>query len=538
MATLYAKNTHSWSARASSNWTLTANGTDYQTPVAGDTLEANGKTITIDANMANSGGYINTAAGGGFTVSANGIIVVTNIGLAPASTPTGTTTILTCSVASPSTVTITAGSIVGGSAASTRGVSVTGTGTTNITVVDLKSGSANSSAAVQLTSAGIVNITASGSITALGSTNEGVIYIGVAATGTLTVTAISCVPSAASSTFCIQHNAASATLNATITNEIVGGSISGSTAVYNGSSGTLNLTGSVKGGAGSNSYGAQNAGAGTFTISGSATGGDLTHGAYNSSTGTLSVGTAVGNGYGVGATAGKSAGIVGAFNLANGVLKVKKMVFGALGASPTYGCVSLISDITNSVLCYKDGGGTKELIDVANAAGVLPATTDVRYGTAYNGGSNTGTAYIPAASSVAYGVNVDATTGTAVLTAQGLVNAIQSTVPTGKTVAIGARLPDVAIGASGGLPLAADTSGRVTLAAISHTGAIIPTVSAVTGLTAANLDVAVSSRNATAPPTAAAVASQVRTELAPELGRISTCATVDTTLAAMVAYQP
>ena len=41
------------------------------------------------------------------------------------------------------------------------------------------------------------------------------------------------------------------------------------------------------------------------------------------------------------------------------------------------------------------------------------------------------------------------------------------------------------------------TSGLVTLAAVTHTGAVIPTVSAVTGLTAANLDTTVSSRIAT-----------------------------------------
>ena len=42
----------------------------------------------------------------------------------------------------------------------------------------------------------------------------------------------------------------------------------------------------------------------------------------------------------------------------------------------------------------------------------------------------------------------------------------------------------------------------VTLAAVTHTGAVIPTVSAVTGLTAANLDATVSSRLATAGYTA------------------------------------
>jgi hypothetical protein len=61
--------------------------------------------------------------------------------------------------------------------------------------------------------------------------------------------------------------------------------------------------------------------------------------------------------------------------------------------------------------------------DSANSTGfVMPAITDVRNGVAYAGTASiggsglTGTAYIPAAASVAYGVNVDATTGTACLT--------------------------------------------------------------------------------------------------------------------------
>jgi hypothetical protein len=45
------------------------------------------------------------------------------------------------------------------------------------------------------------------------------------------------------------------------------------------------------------------------------------------------------------------------------------------------------------------------------------AITDVRFGTVYASGALTGVAYIPAASSVAFGVPVDNTTGTATLTA-------------------------------------------------------------------------------------------------------------------------
>jgi hypothetical protein len=48
--------------------------------------------------------------------------------------------------------------------------------------------------------------------------------------------------------------------------------------------------------------------------------------------------------------------------------------------------------------------------------GQMPAITDVRFGTSYASGALTGSAYIPAAASVGFGVPVDNTTGTAVLT--------------------------------------------------------------------------------------------------------------------------
>jgi hypothetical protein len=58
--------------------------------------------------------------------------------------------------------------------------------------------------------------------------------------------------------------------------------------------------------------------------------------------------------------------------------------------------------------------GSKTLVDATG--GQMPAITDVRFGTSYASGALTGSAYIPAASSVAFGVPVDAGSGTAVLT--------------------------------------------------------------------------------------------------------------------------
>lgn len=64
---------------------------------------------------------------------------------------------------------------------------------------------------------------------------------------------------------------------------------------------------------------------------------------------------------------------------------------------------------------YRFGTTKKNLVD-ANASGLMPAASHVRSGTVYNGGNSTGTCAVPAAGSVALGVAVDNTTGTAVLT--------------------------------------------------------------------------------------------------------------------------
>ena len=64
--------------------------------------------------------------------------------------------------------------------------------------------------------------------------------------------------------------------------------------------------------------------------------------------------------------------------------------------------------------------------------------SDVRFGTVYASGALTGSAYIPSAGSVAFGVPVDATTGTAILTSAAIFNTLTSTMTTSGS--IGERL--------------------------------------------------------------------------------------------------
>ena len=84
--------------------------------------------------------------------------------------------------------------------------------------------------------------------------------------------------------------------------------------------------------------------------------------------------------------------------------------------SPTSGAGFRLKKLSTNTakFNYCDTAGSKILFD--GTQGQMPAITDVRFGTSYASGALTGSAYIPAAASVAFGVPVDNTTGTAVLT--------------------------------------------------------------------------------------------------------------------------
>lgn len=90
-----------------------------------------------------------------------------------------------------------------------------------------------------------------------------------------------------------------------------------------------------------------------------------------------------------------------------------------------------------------------------------PAASDVRSGTAYGGGSLTGTLAVPSAGSVALGVPTDNTVGTAVLTSANVQAALTSQ---GLTTARASNLDN----------LDAAISSRSTLTKSDVQGAVIP----------------------------------------------------------------
>jgi hypothetical protein len=179
------------------------------------------------------------------------------------------------------------------------------------------------------------------------------------------------------------------------------------------------------------------------------------------------------------------------------------------------------------------------------------APADVRTGTVYANGNLTGTCAVPAAGSVALGVPVDATTGTAVLTpadvqsaltAQGLTTAragaldnLDATVssrlaPNGTlaTVTTLTNAPDVptegeiasAVWSAASREITGGTVTTLTNAPASVTPSDIWSHATRT-ITGGLVDTATTLTNAPTVPTASQIASQVRTELSSELAKVS-----------------
>ena len=133
-------------------------------------------------------------------------------------------------------------------------------------------------------------------------------------------------------------------------------------------------------------------------------------------------------------------GVPGVNNSASSVpsVTVKEIEQGVLGYVPISGFVRLSSASGAFYKGVTTGISTRTLSDPADIAGQVPAQSDVRFGVTYQSGSKTGSAYIPAASSVGFGVPVDNTTGTAALTPASVWDAATSSLTTSGS--IGERL--------------------------------------------------------------------------------------------------
>jgi hypothetical protein len=156
-------------------------------------------------------------------------------------------------------------------------------------------------------------------------------------------------------------------------------------------------------------------------------------GVANASTGTINLTRAKGNAYGPGNTSGLSA-TFGAINVGLGVIEIQELEFGEYGMSPTSGAGIRLKKASSNVAVfnYVDAGSAKTLVDATQ--GQMPAATDVRDGVSYASGALTGSCKVPAAGSVALGVPVDATTGTAALTPASVWDHLLTAITTSSTI--------------------------------------------------------------------------------------------------------
>lgn len=358
-------------ARANGNvngaiWSTTPSGTAsdlFSSFTSADTLMSNSFTVTFNVNTT----VLEVRSDNANSATVGGSFVLNNSITLTANVIAGSTSVcLTYSGNSPSSASI-VGSVTGGSGTSATGaVSHTGTGTLNITG-NVTGGTGNQAVAVRVTAGGVVNIT--GNVTG-GSAGT--------ANGAEMATA----------------------------------------------AGTINITGIVTGGSNGSAAGASITTAGACTITGTAIGGTAGVGVSVTAAATVTVTRAKGNGFGNGSV-GLSAA-VGVSNTSQGsATRVYEIEYGDLGQSPTAGPIILVNDTSNVALFYRTSGGKKTLIDSSASAG-HPAVTNVRSGISYANGNLTGTCAVPAAGSVALGVAVDNTTGTAILTQANVETALGS----------------------------------------------------------------------------------------------------------------
>ena len=312
-----------------------------------------------------------------------------------------------------------------------------------------------------------------GNVTYAGAVNGsvGAATVFVSGTGTLNITG-NCSFSALVGNSIVVNNNGSGVVN--ITGTCTGGSAFENRCVQNSGSGTINITGNVVGGVNTqNSVGVMGVGAGNITITGNCTGSGSS-GAVNQGTGSLTI---IGNctGSSINAAAGAFQSSVGTM-IVNGSIYATETASGVSGSnrgqvtrltgpfytSATFGvnpntCLAWRWDtsLVNTTFIEvptQNLASKRNLVTPDNATN-FPSAVNVRSGTTYGiSGALTGTCAVPPAASVATGVPVDNTTGTAALTPADFWNALTSGMTTSGS--IGARLKNASTLDSTGQQLA------------------------------------------------------------------------------------
>jgi len=409
-----------WPA-ANGNWSNAANWNDGTKPVSGDTVHADGKTVTIDEDFnLGAGSKLTTetrsggTAGGGFTFSTDRTLTVAEIVSNVASacltyTGAGTAAVNANGTAALNNLSCIAVNHAGAgtltvngnfsNASGGRGARNQSTGTFNLTGNPSTGGSGHG---VLNESTGTLTITGNPSSAGGGSGAQN------ASTGTLTITG----NPLSTSTGQGANNASTGTLTITGNPSTTGNG----NGARNFSTGTLTVTtvgtlsgnNSVIAATGANIF---NSAAGSITVTGNLTGSSLTPRGivlHNFADGAVTVNGTLASGD---LSEGQYANRLGACALRNESPTVASQVTTFTDVGAIQGLFNATTYPEILTLTY-DGGMTEVeyiLDDPSNSA--IPAEADVRFGTEY-ALSRTGTCHVPPAESVALNVPVDGTVGT------------------------------------------------------------------------------------------------------------------------------
>jgi hypothetical protein len=204
---------------------------------------------------------------------------------------------------------------------------------------------------------------------------------------------------------------------------VIGSNISSSTVgLVSLSNVTINLTGNAVGAdIGGTNHGVQLA-SGILNLIGISIAGNASSGTLVSGSGIANVLNAIGS---------NNANIAGVTNTAGlNRLIVEKLEFSNIGSPPVSGFCVFKNTVSPTIKVTKLNTTQITLIDLDNLPNELPTESNVRQGTSYNSGNKLGTLAVPDPSNVRKDIPTDNTVGTADLTAEDILQAIQdSTTP-------------------------------------------------------------------------------------------------------------
>ena len=435
-------------AIANGNWSASSTWTGGVFPSNGDTVLSNGFNVTIDTPVTIGGANNPSVNAGSFVTSqyyqitSVGSTSFTSIGASSntvgtvfqaTGTGSGTGTaiaratitnlVLAGSTAGggflmPSVQTLTT-DIRAGTLSSALTLSAT-TGTLSLSNVFIVVGTASAIHGINVTSTAGLSLTGC-TISGAVSSGSSAHYINNASTATITVTNCALNSDGNSGNSCAINNASTGTV--IVSGSSLVGTNGAAGVVSNLSTGSVTISNCTLTATGTRNVIA-NTSTGSVTISGCTITTSSVAGSTpiisNTSSGTFTItsstlyasnANSAFTGSNVAANVSISGILVGSANGYPAVYCIKWQV----GTSPTgsYIVQSLNGSTTTFTWYGADYSGFGQ-----------PSIADVRSGVSYAAGALTGTAVIPSPSSVAYGVNVDATTGTAVLTPSAVQAAI------------------------------------------------------------------------------------------------------------------